>query len=337
MIIQKSKIKLKQPIIFYSWPSIGMLGNYVISYLISQLKASLFAEIETEEYVSINNSVVENGIIYSPPKISDKIFYLKQKQSEFLFISGNSEPSPIHYSKLTSEIINFFQQLQPSLIVTFGALPSYIIHTDHPKLYVAKNSSDIAFFDELEKLKFGILEGINGIILVSAKEVDIKGVCIFSEIPFYTAEMSNPQAALSVIKVLKNVFSFNIDFIKIYEDIKIFDEKIKNMFKDIERKTQKFFKQLSAEQQSIEKNKKRIEQENISGITFEELKKQLKFSLPQSAKNKINELFKLASENIEYAKQLKEELDKWGVYKEYEDKFLFLFLKNKKLKGSEEE
>lgn len=333
MIIQKSKTKLKQPIIFYSWPSAGMLGNYIINYLVSQIKASIFAEIDTEEYTPGSSGIVENGIIYSMPNFSDKIFYFKQKQMDFLFISATSEPPLIYYSKFTNEIMNFFQQLQPSLIITFSALPSYILHTDVPKLYVAKNFSDIKFFDELESLKFGLIEGINGNILVLAKQLEIRGVCIFAEIPFYTVEMSNPQAALYIIKMLKNVFSFNIDFNKVYEDIKLFDEKIRSIFKDIEQKTQKLFKQLTSEQAP----KKSIEAENSSGITFEELKKQLKFSLPQSAKNRINELFKLASENIEYAKQLKEELDKWGVYEEYEDKFLFLFLKNKKSKNLGEE
>lgn len=333
MIIQKSKTKLKQPIIFYSWPSIGMLGNYIINYLVSQLKTSVFAEIEFEEYMSVNSSIVEDGVIYPPLYTPDKILYLKQKQSDFLFISASFEPSLIYYSKFTNEILNFFQQLQPSMIITFSALPSYVIHTDIPKLYIAKTSSDIEIFDDLENLKFGVVDGINGSILALAKNFDIKGVCIFSEIPFYAVEISNPQAALYIIKALKNEFYFNIDFTKIYEDIRIFDEKIKKVFKDIENKTKNFFKQISKEEQP----KTETKNEKPSEITFEDLKKQLKFSLPQSAKNKINELFKLASENIEYAKQLKEELDKWGVYEEYEDEFLFLFLKNKKFKDMEKE
>ncbi|MCX7911323.1 MAG: PAC2 family protein, partial [Endomicrobia bacterium] len=119
MIIQKSKIKLKQPIVFYSWPSIGMIGNYVINYLISQLQASVLAEIEIEEYIVPQSSIIEKGIIYSTPYISDKIFYSRQKHSDFVFIAATYEPASFHFLKFTQEIINFFQQLQASLIITF--------------------------------------------------------------------------------------------------------------------------------------------------------------------------------------------------------------------------
>ncbi|MEN3013076.1 MAG: PAC2 family protein [Endomicrobiia bacterium] len=336
MIIQKSKIKTKQPIVFFSWPSIGMIGNYVINHLISQLKPSLFAEIEIDEYI-VSNTIVENGIIYSNTSSYDKIYYSKQKQGDFLFISANLEPSIIYYKKFADELINFFEQLEVSLIITFHALPSYILHTDYPQIYIAKNMPDIKIFNEVKNLKFGTLEGINAVLLTLARDLAIKGVCIFCEIPFYTIDMINPQAAIPIIELLKKTFSFDLGFSTIYEDIKKFDEKIKDLFVEIDKKTQKFFKQLNTEiKNPILKPKKQNLLGIEEGITFEELKKQIKFSLPQSAKNKINELFKLASENIEYAKQLKEELDKWGVYKEYEDKFLLLFLKNKKTKPEEE-
>jgi hypothetical protein len=51
--------------------------------------------------------------------------------------------------------------------------------------------------------------------------------------------------------------------------------------------------------------------------------------LPGSVKEKIENLFKQSQENIAKANELKVELDKWNVYKEYEDRFLDLFRKNR--------
>jgi len=51
--------------------------------------------------------------------------------------------------------------------------------------------------------------------------------------------------------------------------------------------------------------------------------------LPLSAKQKIEELFSLSKKDISRAAELKAELDKWNVYKEYEDRFLDLFKKKK--------
>ena len=50
--------------------------------------------------------------------------------------------------------------------------------------------------------------------------------------------------------------------------------------------------------------------------------------LPLSIKKKIEELFSAAKFDISRAAELKLELDKWNVYKEYEDRFLDLFKKS---------
>jgi hypothetical protein len=50
--------------------------------------------------------------------------------------------------------------------------------------------------------------------------------------------------------------------------------------------------------------------------------------LPISIKEKIEELFTLAKSDNLKAAELKAELDKWNVYKEYEDRFLDLFKKS---------
>jgi hypothetical protein len=50
--------------------------------------------------------------------------------------------------------------------------------------------------------------------------------------------------------------------------------------------------------------------------------------LPLSIKEKIEELFSLAKSDNLKAAELKAELDKWNVYKEYEDRFLDLFKKS---------
>jgi len=47
-----------------------------------------------------------------------------------------------------------------------------------------------------------------------------------------------------------------------------------------------------------------------------------------SIKEKIEELFSLAKSDNLKAAELKSELDKWNVYKEYEDRFLDLFKKS---------
>jgi hypothetical protein len=51
-------------------------------------------------------------------------------------------------------------------------------------------------------------------------------------------------------------------------------------------------------------------------------------NLPVSVKERIDKLFEESRLDIAKAKELKVELDKWNVYKDYEDRFLDLFRKN---------
>jgi predicted ATP-grasp superfamily ATP-dependent carboligase len=334
MIIQKTKAKINHPILIFSWPSLGLIGRYVINYLISELKAQIFAEIELEEYISFPNLIVENGMIYSAPQIKDKIYFLHTELQDFIFFFSDFDPSPEYYTKLATDILNFLMPTNISFIITFNSLPTNILHTDKPNLYISATTFSTKVLPliqkfNLPKLDFGVIEGMNSVFLQVAKEMGINSICIFSEIPFYTLDMYNPQSAKEILLLLEEAFNFKLSYNKLYQDIKLMDEHLRNTFADLNQKAQQLFSQIYESKKQYGKKQSDF-YETPGGITFEELKKQIKFSLPESAKNKINQLFKLAKENIEYAKQLKEELDRWGVYKEYEDKFLSLFLKKKK-------
>jgi predicted ATP-grasp superfamily ATP-dependent carboligase len=339
MIIQKNNPKINNPILIYSWPSLGLIGRYVINYLVTELKPQVFAEIDLEEYISFNNVIVEKGLIYSAPQLKEKIYFLQSNSYDFIFFYSDFEPSLQNYSKLAIDILNFLNELNISSIITFNSLPTNILHTDTPNLFIASTTSSTKVLPllqkfDLPKLDFGVVEGMNGIFLSTAKDMGINGICLFCELPFFTLDMYNPQCAKEILSLLAETFGFKLSYEKLYQDINLMDEHLRNIFTDINQKAQQLFSQFyepnKKQYNKRTKNTTKIDNEYNNGITFDELKKKIKFSLPESAINKINNLFKLAKENIEYAKQLKEELDRWGVYKEYEDKFLSLFLKKKK-------
>ncbi|MFQ3675619.1 MAG: hypothetical protein SNJ64_03655, partial [Endomicrobiia bacterium] len=143
-------------------------------------------------------------------------------------------------------------------------------------------------------------------------------------------DMDNPQTAIRILKLFDKMFLLKLNFEKVNNDISDMEEKIKVIFEELNQKAQKLITQFDTSHNT----KNKYDVVNFNGVSFEELKKRIKFSLPESAKNKIDELFKLSSQDIKYAKELKDELDRWGVYKDYEDKFLNLFLKDKKKKNN---
>lgn len=335
MIIQRSKTKLRQPYLICSWPGLGMVGNYVINYIIHELRLNVYAEIdEMHEFYFPKSVIVENGTIYLPESGQNKFYYYRTDESDFLFFVCDVQPSSYLFYEFAEEFVDFAESLNVKMLITFAAIPTNILHTDKPKLYIAKNNPQInlpsTLFTGVNNLRNGVIDGMNGVILGIAKERDIDGICILSEIPIYTLDFDNPQAGLKILTLLEKLFLFKFKLDRIYKDINKADEKIKTIFIDLNQKAQKLMTQfdsaITGQDGSLDLN--------FRGVSFEDLKKQLKFSLPESAKNKIEELFSLATKDSKYIKDLKAELDKWDVYKDYEDRFLSLFLKNKK-KGDE--
>lgn len=325
MILQKSKKKLQNPILICSWPGLGMVGNYVINYIVSQLKPEIYAQLNIEEYYSPHNVIIQNGILSLPQSVENKFYYIKSEEYDLLFFISDMQPLQNNMYNLAKEIVDFAKTMKVSHIITFAGMPTNILHTDKPKLFIAQSQQDSGLSFNLPLLGYGVVEGMNGVLLGVAKANDIPSTCLLAEIPVYTIEMENPQTALRIFKLLERMFVLKINLSQVEQEMINMEERIKIIFDELNQKAQKLMHQFESPS-----GKHKYDVVDIPGISFEDLKKRLKFSIPESAKNKIEELFKLASENIEYAKELKDELDRWGVYKEYEDKFLSLFLKKKK-------
>jgi hypothetical protein len=152
---------------------------------------------------------------------------------------------------------------------------------------------------------------MNGLFLGIAKRENFKGFCLLGEIPFYTVQVENPKASLAVLEALHKILNIQIDLASLIEQVHAMEGEI-NKFLDYLKLGPQGPNPIGEEE--IERIKK-----TLSQLT----------KLPVSMKEKIEKLFEEAKGNIAKANELKTELDKWNVYKEYEDRFLDLFRKAK--------
>jgi len=149
-----------------------------------------------------------------------------------------------------------------------------------------------------------------------AKKKGVKGVCLLGEIPFYTVQIENPKATAAILKVFNKYLKAELNLSAIEERTKLIEEEIDKLITYLKGETP-------------EEGPSPLSQEDI-----EKIKKDLAAytKLPQSAREKIENLFKDAEKDLGTANKLKDELDHWNVYKEYEDRFLDLFRKKDKKK-----
>ncbi|MBU4346779.1 MAG: PAC2 family protein [Candidatus Omnitrophica bacterium] len=308
------KPRLKNPYLICVWPGMGEVAFKAATYLVDKLKAEEFAQIPPADFFYSTGSVIQEGILNVPNPPFSKFYYWKNpsgKNDLIIFIS-QAQPDLSKAEDYCSRIIHMAKIFKVKMIINFAAMPQPIDHTQIPNVWFTSTSEKIN--NLLKKYNFSLLSqgqisGMNGLFLGIAKRQGFEGFCLLGEIPFYTVQIANPKASYIVLDALSRILNIQIDFSSLMEQAHVMENEINKLLDYL-----KIDSQPSApiSDEEIEKIKK-----SLSQLT----------KLPVSVKEKIEELFRHVNGDTSKANELKNELDKWNVYKEYEDRFLDLFKK----------
>jgi hypothetical protein len=315
MIKEISTPKLKKPIFICAWPGMGEVAYRCALFLKEVLGFKMFAKLEAGKFFKPAAVTVEKGIIDLPLLSAGFFYYAKGKDfPNIILFLGEAQP-PLEYAEEFSyKIIDFVKKYKISFVFTFAAKPEAIDHKQEPSVWVSATHQEI--LKEFEKfpvkiLREGQISGLNGVILGAAKKKKLKGVCLLGEIPFYTVQIENPKTSANILKIVDEYLGLNLNLEPLRERGKFIEEEIDKLISYLKGEIS-FPGPTPLSEEDIEKIKK-----DLAAYT----------KLPQSAREKIEKLFKEAQKDITIASKLKEELDRWNVYKEYEDRFLDLFKK----------
>ena len=312
--------KLKNPVFIAAWPGMGEVAYRAALFLKEVLSFKPFAKLQASQFFKPAAVSVEKGILSIPEIPAGFFYYYKSKKnSDIILFLGEVQP-PLEYAQaLSLMIINFVKKYKVSQMFTFAAKPEPIDHKSKSKVWIAATHKEV--LKSLGKFNLKVLEegqisGLNGIILGAGKRKSIKGACLLGEIPFYTVQIENPKATRSILEVIGKYLGIDLNLSSIASRSKLIEEEIEKLISYLKGEVPtQGHSPLSEE--DIDKIKK-----DLAAYT----------KLPQSARQEIEKLFKGAKKDMTLANKLKDELDRWNVYNEYEDKFLDLFKK----KGKEE-
>ena len=308
--------RLKSPYLIVAWPGMGEVAFKAAMYLVDKLKAQEFAEILPQNFFYLTGSVIQEGLLSTPELPYSKLYYWKNKtgNNDLIIFVSNAQPDLTKAEDYVKKIIYLAKSFKVKTVVSFAAMPQPVDHTQQPNLWFTATSPELN--NNLKKYNFtllssGQISGLNGLFLGLAKKEGLGGFCLLGEIPLYTIQIENPKASYAVLEGLSRVLNIKIDFTDLIDQAHMMEGEINNLLDYL-----KIGAQTAGPigEEEIEKIKK-----SLSQLT----------KLPVSIKDKIDQLFSQARTDISKANELKSELDKWNVYKEYEDKFLDLFKKTK--------
>jgi proteasome assembly chaperone (PAC2) family protein len=281
---------------------------------VEKLRAKEFAQIPAEGFFYLTSSVVEKGILSLPKLPSSKFYYWRNpagKHDLIIFISS-AQLDLGRAESYCKKIIYLAKSFKVKTIISFAAIPQPVDHTQQPKVWFTATArelnNNLAKYD-FSPLTEGQISGMNGLFLGIAKKAGLDGFCLLGEIPLYTIQIENPKASHVVLEALSRILNIKIDFTNLIDQTHIMEDEINKLLDYLKLGPQNIG---PIGEEEIEKIKK-----SLSQLT----------KLPVSVKEKIERLFLQANTDIAKANELKAELDKWNVYKEYEDRFLDLFKK----------
>jgi uncharacterized protein len=155
----------------------------------------------------------------------------------------------------------------------------------------------------LEPLESGAISGLNGVLLGMAANHGLPGGCLLGEIPHVFSQIPFPKASLAVLKAFTTMSGIELDFSELQEHAET-----------VERTLEVFLTRM----------------ENAAGQTEtdenHEPEPEGKPSRPGSKdRQRIEQLFTDARNDRSRAYELKQELDRQGLFHEFEDRFLDLF------------
>jgi hypothetical protein len=321
-LVMIKKPRLKKPYLIVAWPGMGEVAFKAAEYLIGELKAQEFARILPDEFFYQTGSVISAGILAVPLLPQGKFYYWKNPavkgaacgKNDLIIFLSNAQPDLSKADNYAKIIIGLAKEMGVELIVSFASMPQATDHTQDSGVWFA--ATDQKTKENLKKYNFadlvdGQISGMNGLFLGMAKKMKLRGFCLLGEIPLYTIQIENPKASAAVLTALGKILNMQINVAPLKERGQAMENEINKLLEYLKLGSAGASAPIGEEEVELIKK-------TLSQLTH----------LPVSVKENIEKLFSESQLDISKATELKVQLDKWNVYKEYEDRFLDLFRKN---------
>jgi len=303
---------LNKPWLVAAWPGMGNVGLNALVYLLAKLDMKLFAEIESGDLFDIDDVEVKRGVIQPPRRPRNRLFLWKDpsEQRDLLLLLGEAQP-PVGKYVFCREVISQVRAYGVERVVTFAAMATSI-HPRQPSRVFGAATSEAGLRElrrmEVELLDDGHVGGLNGVLLGAALEAGVEGICLLGELPQLLLRLVYPKASRVILEAFTTLTGIDVDFREIAAQVDALDRQLQRVLEELE----------TAEEPD--------EGEDLEdGHPVPPALPSPQDALTDDQRANIERLFDLARQDRSRAFELKQELDRLGVFRDYEDRFLDLF------------
>ncbi|HYE03422.1 MAG TPA: PAC2 family protein [Phycisphaerales bacterium] len=306
-----------------AWPGMGNVAVLSAGYLVQKLGMKPVGELAPKQYFDIQAVEVHKGVV-STPRLPRSLLFgspVEEAKSKLLVFLGESQPAAAGYA-YAHELLDRATQLGVSRVVTFASMASQLHPSQEPRVFGAATQPDL-----LEDLRSagvalmpeGQIAGLNGVLLGAASQRGMAGLCLLGEIPFFAAAVANPKAAKAVLEAFGLMVGLELDLEELARHAKTIDQALIQMLERMEKAAGEGEDPESEFASGME------EPEAIAPPREPGPEAPPETQIDYATRQRVEKLFESARRDRRQALKLKQELDRLGVFKQYEDRFLDLF------------
>jgi proteasome assembly chaperone (PAC2) family protein len=284
-------------------------------YLLAKLGMTAVAEFEVGELFDVDQVEVKQGVIQTVRKPRNRFFVWTDpnREHDLVVFLGEAQP-PVGKYQFCRQVIGYARELGVERVFTFAAMATQM-HPEH-RSRVFGATTDPAGLGELQQLELELLEdgqigGLNGVLLAAAAEAGLRGACLLGEMPHIFAQLPFPKASLAILEVFTTIAGIDLDLGELADQAKSVEQQLGDLLARVEAQYRR---------QSGGGDEDEDEPVGLQPEPDEDEEQHVD-------RGRIEELFAEAARDRSKAFELKRELDRLGLFKEYEDRFLDLFKK----------
>lgn len=302
--------KLQSPWLLAVWPGMGHVAMGAGYYLIARLKMTLLAELATRDFFDPEQVDVRTGLILPPQPPRSRLFLREDPAGQHDLLVLLSEAQPPHGRwDFCRRVLEFAKRLGTDRILTLAAIASDMEPEAEPRVFgIATNRDCLQELSELgvTGMEDGRISGLNGLVLAAASDAGVPGMGLLGEIPRVFSQFPFPAASLAALRVLTSLLRLDVDLTELEHQAETVQTQLGNLLLNL--------RQQIGEEESVR--------------TVGEIEKTISEQptrLTGEQKRSIEALFEQARADRSHAFELKNQLDRLGVFGDYEDRFLDLF------------
>ncbi len=225
-----------------------------------------------------------------------------------LIFEGESQVGGEAGVVIADELLDYAQQRGVEMVYTGAAFATPMSYRDPIKVFGvatdARLKDDFARYD-VEPLSQGRISGLNGVLLGLAGSRGLTAACFLATMPHYAVQTPNPKSSKAIVEVFERILGVTVD-----------KTDIDRAIAESDRLLGEFESRVNAALQTMKQQTEAGEPDAAADEQQPE---------PHEVMDRIEELFEQVKLDRSRAGLLKEQLDRWGLFKLYEDRFLDLF------------